>query len=198
MTINGFFLLEIFITWIAIRVVGTSVYKKFADNLGLRGQEQVLDFGCGLGTVARYTAPQIPGGTMVCADISRQRLKQCQKSLNQYKNVECTDLSTNDNPFHEESFDVIYCHFVLHEIEDIELKNLLERMYRWLKNQGKLVFREPAKNSAKLHHIDITLQEMGFVRDSTLITDIPLMGNAIEGRYTKKENDDGVIWKGKK
>lgn len=196
MMINGFFLLEIFITWIAIRVAGTSVYKKFADSLGLHGQEQVLDFGCGLGTVARYTAPQILGGRLVCADISRQRLKQCKKIVKKFGNVECTDLSTNDNPFQEESFDVIYCHFVLHEIEDIELKNTLERMFRWLKTQGKLVFREPAKDSARLRHIDITLQGIGFVRDSTLITDIPLMGNAIEGRYTKKESAYGVFRKG--
>jgi ubiquinone/menaquinone biosynthesis C-methylase UbiE len=196
MMINGYFLLEVFITWIAIRVVGTSVYKKFADTLGLRGGEQVLDFGCGLGTVARYTAPQIPGGRLVCADISPQRLKQCQKNLRKYRNVECTNLSTEDNPFHEESFDVICCHFVLHEIEDVELKNTLERMFRWLKTQGKLVFREPAKDSAKLRYIDITLQEIGFVRDSTLITDIPLMGNAIEGRYTKKESAYGVFRKG--
>ena len=196
MIINGLFIFEIYITWIAMKIAGTSVYKKFADSLGLRGEEKVLDFGCGHGTVARYTAPQIPGGRLVCADISRQRLKQCQKNLRKHKNVECIDLGSNDNPFQDETFDIIYCHFVLHEIEDTGRKDTLQRMYRWLKNQGKLIFREPAKDNVRLRDIDSILQVIGFVRDSTIITDIPIMGNAIEGRYTKKESSYGVFRKG--
>jgi ubiquinone/menaquinone biosynthesis C-methylase UbiE len=193
---NGSILFEIIITEFVLRVAGKSVYKKFADSLELQGSEQVLDFGCGLGTVARYVAPLISDGKLVCADISPKRLNQCQQTLRRHKHVECIDLLSNSDPFEDETYDVIYCHFVLHEIDDSQLRRTLQRMFRWLKSQGKLVFKESANDSTRLRDIDNTLQEIGFVRDSTKITDIPLMGNAIEGRYTKEWNSDGAFRKG--
>lgn len=185
--IKGSFLLESFITWIAMRFFGISVYKKFADSLQLQGGEQVLDFGCGFGTVAQYTAPLLPEGRLVCVDLSQRRLDKCRKNTKKNTNIEYLNVSIEKRYFPEETFDLIYCHFVLHEIDEIELESTLAEMYRWLKKKGKLVFREPAEDSQRLHHIDATLQEMGFIRDSTKILDIPIMGTAIESRYRKEE-----------
>lgn len=183
---NGFFALELIITWIAMRVAGNSVYKSFADNLGLEGREKVMDFGCGLGTVARYAAAMIPDGRLVCVDISAKRLAACRKYLKKYKNAECLTAIQEHLRFEDETFDVIYCHFVLHEIEESELQETLERMFRRLRPDGKLIYREPLDDSIRMRHLDGVLQNIGFVRESARIIDIPLMGTAIEAKYKKR------------
>lgn len=188
MIFNNALLFEMAITWVVVRIAGTAVYKRFADSLALVGGERVLDFGCGFGTVARYVAPLLSNGALTCADISTFRLKHCKKNIRNHENTTFENLLKNPDPFSDESFDLIYCHFVLHEIQDDELDATIIRLCRWLKQQGKLVFREPSKDNVKLRQIDHMLLKLGLVRDATRITEIPLIGSAIEGRYTK--------WKG--
>ena len=48
--------LEMFLTKLAFVFCGKSVYRSFADSLPLEGGERVLDFGCGMGTVAYHVA----------------------------------------------------------------------------------------------------------------------------------------------
>ena len=72
---------EIFLTRIALLLYGKPVYKAFADRLPLDGGEQVLDFGCGMGTVALYVAKKLPHGQLFCVDISERWLKACRKTL---------------------------------------------------------------------------------------------------------------------
>ena len=54
--------LEIFLTRLTFFLCGKSVYQAFADRLPLDGGEHVLDFGCGMGTVAYYVAKGYPTG----------------------------------------------------------------------------------------------------------------------------------------
>ena len=182
---TGFFL-EILITEFAMWVVGRSVYKKFAEKLGLQGQETVLDFGSGLGTVASYVAPMVSQGRLVCADISKQRLDQCKKRLKHFRHVEYKNLLTDPSPFQAKAFDVIYCHFVLHELAEGQLQATLQQMNHWLKDQGKLFFREPIGDGTLHRFLDTVLPASGFHKESSTITDLPIMGNAMEGSYSKK------------
>ena len=62
--------LEILLTRLAFYFYGKSVYRSFADRLPLKGGERVLDFGCGMGTVAYYVAKRLPLGHLICLDIS--------------------------------------------------------------------------------------------------------------------------------
>jgi ubiquinone/menaquinone biosynthesis C-methylase UbiE len=180
------FFMEIIITWIAMRAVGRSVYEKFANKLGLKGGETVLDFGCGLGTVAHYTVQLIPAGKLVCADISTQRLEQCKKQLRKFGNVEYKNFLTDKTPFPDGTFDVIYCHYVLHELTQEQLTTTLQQMYLWMKESGKLFFREPVGDGSLHRYLDNTLPATGFKKESSTITDIPIMGNAMEGSYSKE------------
>ena len=71
--------LEIFLTRLAFLLCGKSVYQAFADRLPLDGGEQVLDFGCGMGTVAYYIAKKLPNGHLTCLDISERWLIPAKK-----------------------------------------------------------------------------------------------------------------------
>lgn len=176
--------LEIFLTKLAFFLFGKSVYKTFADQLPLDGKEQVLDFGCGMGTVAYYVAKKLPQGHLTCLDISRRWLNACRKTLRSFGNI--TFLQSEATALVKDSFDAVYCHFVLHDIPESELERVIPALADSLKPDGIMVFREPLNETEKIGVIKRLIeQNQLFLKDSR-ITDIPVMGNAIEGVYIKQ------------
>jgi ubiquinone/menaquinone biosynthesis C-methylase UbiE len=176
--------LEIYLTKLAFLVCGKSVYKTFADRLPLGGGEQVLDFGCGMGTVAYYVAKKLPRGHLTCLDISERWLNACRKTLRKFKNI--TFMHSDASALGKESFDTVYCHFVLHDIPDSELEGVIPALAKSLKPDGALVFREPLLEAKKLNIIKRLLQQNGLTPKDSRVVDIPLMGNALESIYIKK------------
>jgi len=175
--------LEIFLTKLAFLLYGESVYRSFADRLPLDGGERVLDFGCGLGTVAYYAAKKLPYGHLTCLDISGRWLNACRKTLRGFGNVAFRQAETP--VFAKESFDVVYCHFVLHDIPENELNGVISALAESLKLGGVLVFREPLNERHKLNVVKRLLEQNWLFHKDSRITDIPLLGNALESVYIK-------------
>lgn len=176
--------LEIFLTRLAFFFYGKSVYQTFADRLPLKGGEQVLDFGCGMGTVAYYAAKKLPYGHLTCLDISERWLKLCRKTLRSYENI--IYLQWEASVFARECFDVAYCHFVLHDISEGELGSVISTLAKSLKPDGVLIFREPLNKTEKLSVIKRLIEQNGLLHQGSRITDIPIMGNTLENVYIKK------------
>lgn len=176
--------LEILLTKIAFYLYGKSVYKAFADRLPLVGNERVLDFGCGMGTVAYYTAKRLPRGHLTCLDISERWLNVCRKNLRCYGNVAIFHAQALSLP--EKSFDVIYCHFVLHDISESDLEMVVPALVRALKSGGLFIFREPLNEAERLNIVRRLAEQNGLYTKDSRITDVPLMGNALENVYIKK------------
>lgn len=180
-------LLEILLTKFALLFYGKSVYRSFADRLPLAGGEEVLDFGCGMGTVACYAAEKLPHGHLTCLDVSRRWQKACRKTLRKKNNV--TFMLSETPALRKEHFDVVYCHFVLHDISDEELHKVITVLAQSLKPGGVFVFREPLKEVEKLGVIKGRIAASGLNLEDSRVTDIPLMGNALESIYTKPKGD---------
>lgn len=178
---------EIFTTWLVFHIPGNGAYRSFADSLPLTGGEAVLDLGCGMGTVAYYAAKRLPQGKLTCVDISKKWLAVCRNTLRRYTNVSFLHGSIDCLPLPDGSFDLIYCHFVLHGIPNGELSRIVPALARLLKANGKLVFREPLENTAKIRFIHSLTERSELHKESGRITDIPLMGNALENVYRKME-----------
>ncbi|NLU51757.1 MAG: class I SAM-dependent methyltransferase [Clostridiaceae bacterium] len=176
--------LEIFLTHLAFKFCGKSVYNSFADRLPLKGRERVLDFGCGMGTVAYYTVQKLPYGHLTCLDISRRWLNSCRKTLRGYKNINY--LLCEFPELEDESFDVIYCHFVLHDISESDLEKVIPALIKALKAKGIFAFREPLNETCKLNAIKHLLEKNRLFLKNSRITDIPIMGNALESLYIKE------------
>lgn len=176
--------LELMLTKLAFLLYGKPVYKDFADRLPLIGNEYVLDFGCGMGTVAYFAAKRLPHGQLVCADISQRWLKSCSKTLRGYDNIIFQKL-TADSLSLANGFDVVYCHFVLHDILKHELVLVIPMLADCLKTGGKLVFREPLNEIEKLNSIKSLLEQHGLLLKKSRITDVPYMGNALESIFIK-------------
>jgi ubiquinone/menaquinone biosynthesis C-methylase UbiE len=176
--------LEIFLTKLAFLFYGKSVYQEFADRLPLNGGERVLDFGCGMGTVAYYVAKKLPHGHLTCLDISERWLNACRKTLRSYGNI--IFLHCESPLLAKESFDVVYCHFVLHDIPESELERVIPALAGSLKPGGMLVFREPLNETGKISAIKRLIEQNRLFHKDSRITDIPIMGNALESVYIKQ------------
>ena len=172
-----------FLTKLAFTFYGKSVYKVFADRLPLHGSEQVLDFGCGMGTVAYYVAQRLTSGHLTCLDVSERWLSACRRTLRGYRNLSFLHSEAPELP--QDSFDVVCCHFVLHDIAESELKTVLPSLVKSLKPSGALVFREPLNEAEQLSAIKHLIEQSGLSLKDSRITDVPLMGNALESVYIK-------------
>jgi ubiquinone/menaquinone biosynthesis C-methylase UbiE len=175
---------EIFLTRLAFLFYGKSVYKTFADRLPLNGSERVLDFGCGMGTVAHYTAKRLTHGHITCLDISERWLKMCRKALRGFSNVDFAHAETLT--LSGDSFDLVYCHFVLHDVAEDALETVITALVNCLKSGGTIVFREPLNEAKKLNIIKRLMVQNKLLLKNSRVTDVPLMGNALESAYIKK------------
>lgn len=176
--------LEMLLAKLAFRLCGKSVYQAFADRLPLDGGEQVLDFGCGMETVAYYVAKKLSHGHLTCLDISERWLNACRTTLRKYRNVDY--LLWESPTLAKESFDVVYCHFVLHDIPDKELARVIPVLAESLKPSGLLAFREPLTDTDKISLIKSLVEHNSLCAMDSRIIDIPMMGNALECLYSKR------------
>lgn len=182
--------LELLLTGLAFRLFGKRVYGDFANRLPLRGSERVLDFGCGMGTVAYYAAKRLPEGRITCLDVSARRLNACKKTLRGSPNA--AFLLADASALEKDAFDVAYCHFVLHDLSEEELKAAVPALARSVTPGGKLMFREPLHPAGKLSFIKRFMEENGLSLMESRITDVPLMGNALESVYERKLLNDSI------
>ena len=177
---------EIWITRLALLTPARRIYRDFADTLLLKGHENVMDFGSGLGTVARFAAKRLGSGQLWCVDISQKWLVACRRALRAFKNVSYHKGDVYNLGLPLCSFDVIYSHFVLHDISDEELQKAVPALAALLKAGGRLIFREPIEDSSKIRLIQTLLVQSGLKQSSSRIIRIALMGSTIESVYTKQ------------
>lgn len=176
---------EIALTKFFLHTPAKTIYRSFADSIPLQGNENVLDFGSGYGTVAKWVAPKLTSGQLTCADISSIWQAERRNHLAKYKNI----TYFNDDIYHldpSEQFDIIYAHFVLHDLPYPELKKVIPHLIKLLKIGGKLYIREPVSDRNKFHTICKLLLQQKLQVLQTNQHLIPLMGTSFDIHYKKK------------
>ena len=69
---------------------GPLLYYPYYRTFGLKGNENVLDFGCGGGAGARCLANLLSkDGHLTCVDVSSHWIAKARKRLDKYSNVAC-------------------------------------------------------------------------------------------------------------
>lgn len=125
-----------------------SVWKELLDELDLRGDEHVLDIGCGRGAVLVSAAHRLPTGHVTGADIWRERDLTANSRAAAERNaaiegvserVEFAESDARQLPFSSESFDVVLSNLALSNIlkKDERAKALREAV-RVLRPGGQL------------------------------------------------------------
>ena len=155
---------------------GPLLYYPYFRTFGLRGNERVLDFGCGGGAGSRCLANLLDkDGYLTCVDVSRYWIAKTRKRLKRYDNVECKlgDIRELDIP--DSSFDVISIIHVIHDIAPAGRQDIVKTLSRKLKAGGMLFIRERIEKSHGMPVEEI----------QTLLSDAGL--NGIEHKESKSE-----------
>ncbi len=106
-----------------------SVWKQLLDELDLRGDEHVLDIGCGRGAVLISAARRLPRGRATGVDIWRRRDQTGNSRTAAQRNAMVEDVSdrvefigadARDLPFPPESFDVVLSNLTFDNIHGSE------------------------------------------------------------------------------
>jgi trans-aconitate 2-methyltransferase len=115
---------------------GANLLEVFLERRGLRGDEFVVDAGCGTGRVTELLLPHLPEGMVLAVDASEGMVRAARERFagEPRVRVEHQDLLLLEV---EEPVDVVFSTATFHWIEDHE--RLFERLARILKPGGRLV-----------------------------------------------------------
>jgi len=122
------------------------LYESHVKHMKLKGNEKVLDFGCGGGASSRPFLKELTkGGHLTCLDISKFWLSKAKKRFKNFSNVEFKlgDICKIDIP--DPSFDVISIFDVLHDIVQDRRQDTVDTLSSKLKPGGKLFIKEPIR-----------------------------------------------------
>jgi arsenite methyltransferase len=125
-----------------------AIWAQLLDELGLRGDESVLDVGCGRGAVLMLAARRLPVGQAVGADVWRRRDQSGNSRAAAERNavaegvrgrVELVDADARDLPFATASFDVVVSSLAISNIAEADGRaQALREAVRVLRPGGRL------------------------------------------------------------
>ncbi|HVV67727.1 MAG TPA: methyltransferase domain-containing protein [Gammaproteobacteria bacterium] len=123
-------------------------YKKIAKNqasageelislIFFKGQESILDLGCGTGHLA-FELSKKTSGRVIGIDPSEGMIRQAKKSYGEFIKFVC---EKGENMAFTSQFDVIFCNSVFHWFKDPV--PVLKKIHQALKNQGVFALQTP-------------------------------------------------------
>jgi arsenite methyltransferase len=127
------------------------VWARLLTGIGLRGDERVLDLGCGRGAVLLTAAKLVPGGSAVGVDIWRadQTGNSMQATLGNADaegvadRVELQTRDMTDLQFPGESFDLVVSNLAIHNLPDDEARrSAIDEAVRVLRPGGRVVIAD--------------------------------------------------------
>ena len=127
---------------------GPLVYTPYFKTFGLKGDEKVIDFGCGGGVGSRCLADLLnEKGRLTCIDISNYWINKAKRRLKKYDNVECKAGDIRKLKLPDHSFDVISIFYVTHDIAPEDRQDTVNTLAQLLNTNGTVFIREPTKRS---------------------------------------------------
>ncbi|MGD0818676.1 MAG: class I SAM-dependent methyltransferase [Methanomassiliicoccales archaeon] len=121
-------------------------YRKFVEEIGLRGGENVLDFGAGWGDNTYFIAKKLSlGGRVTALDVSEEWQAVAKRRLKDFQNIDFIRSDIRSSSLRDGSFDVIVVSYVLHDIPEEERSEIVKSMVNKLKPDGFVQLREPTR-----------------------------------------------------
>jgi demethylmenaquinone methyltransferase/2-methoxy-6-polyprenyl-1,4-benzoquinol methylase/phosphoethanolamine N-methyltransferase len=123
---------------------GEAFRKRIVDEASLKPGENVLDCGCGTGTLAIVAKRQVgPKGHVHGIDISCDQLDIARKKTRQESlDIEFYEGSIDELPFPDKSIDAIFSTLMLHHVPREVKIGAFREMHRVLKPSGRIVIAD--------------------------------------------------------
>ena len=122
---------------------GRFLYRKLLKNLNLTGQESILDFGSGVGTLAKIILRKIqPKGHYTCLDVSEVLTDEAKRKLRRFENVDFIVSDVRNSNLKANTYDLIVSSWVIHHVpEDVRLESM-KYLHKILKPEGRALIQE--------------------------------------------------------
>jgi SAM-dependent methyltransferase len=136
---------EVLLTQFLARTLMAPYYRGVVRSLHLQGDERVLDYGSGSGTIARDFARILARGDghLTCVDISRRWMEVAKRAVRRFSNVDCQRGHIAEVDVEDEAYDLVFSHFVIHDISARERPDVVYHLVQKLRSGGRVVLREP-------------------------------------------------------
>ncbi|WP_213455055.1 class I SAM-dependent methyltransferase [Rhizomonospora bruguierae] len=134
--------------WYASRVGKFVVWARLLDDLDLRGDEAILDLGCGRGALLISAALRVPDGRAVGVDLWRtdqsgngpDATMRNAAAAGVSDRVEVRTATITALPFPDESFDLVISNVVVHNVKTTaERDTAIDEAVRVLRPGGRLL-----------------------------------------------------------
>ncbi len=161
-------------------------HNALVRRLKLRGGENVLDFGSGCGVLSAKIARAVqPGGRLACVDISQVWLETARKELRRYAHVSFHGGTIDALGLEPAGFDLVFMHFVLHDLPADERLPVIQHLAGLLKPGGSLFLREPLNPSHGMPAAEIQslMQQAGLKQEECVPEKIAFIGEVTTGRF---------------
>ncbi|HUL62837.1 MAG TPA: class I SAM-dependent methyltransferase, partial [Methanocella sp.] len=124
-------------------IMARTYYRLYVESLGFRGGERVLEYGSGPGAMSKVLAGALPHGHLTCVDISEVWMGYMRKVARQYANIDLMQGDIADLGIPPESYDVVFIHFVIHDVPGNVRREKMKIVLDKLKKGGQVFIREP-------------------------------------------------------
>jgi SAM-dependent methyltransferase len=132
--------------------------SSFFDFIDMENGESVLEVGSGIGIFANTIASRYPDSKVIGIDISPDQIIKANNNFSQTQNLSFVEGDALSIKFIDDSFDVVYCRYLLEHVLNPEL--VLREMYRVLKPGGKLFVQE---NNILINALDPDCPNYSFI-----------------------------------
>ena len=166
-------------------------YHNFVESFDLKGDEKVLDFGCGPGSTSKFIAQILEkgGGELTCLDLSKTWIERAKKHLSRFSNVEyyVEDIRKWDEK--NDYFDAVAIHLMLHDIDKSERREVVRALSKKMKTDAKLFIREPAKegHGMRSEEIQELMLKSSLKETESETTKSFIMGSMYTGIFSKTD-----------
>jgi len=166
-------------------------YRKFVDFFDLKGDEKVLDFGCGPGSASKFIAQILEkgDGELTCLDLSPAWIERAKKHLSKFSNVEYYAGDIRKWEEKNNYFDAVAIHFMLHDVDKSERQEVVRALAKKMKTDAKLFIREPTKENHGMTPEEIRemMLKSGLKENESMTTKSIIMGSMCTGIFSKTD-----------
>ncbi len=113
--------------------------EKYLD-LYLKNAGTFIDIGCGPGVIIKTIAEKYPNINVTGMDFSKERINDALSNVSQIINAEVAFGDANDIPFESNTFDIVFCRFLLEYLPDP--MQAISEMIRICKTGGTVILQD--------------------------------------------------------
>lgn len=168
-------------------IMARTYYRYYVEGLDFKGDERVLEYGSGSGAMSQYLAKALPNGHLTCVDISRVWMGYMKKVARKYPNIDLMQGDIADLAIPAESYDIVYIHYMLHDVPARIQREKMRIVLAKLKNGGKVFLREPtsAGHGIAPEEVRAIMRENGLREISSAPGKSPQGVTTFQGVYLK-------------